>query len=149
MTTTRDYEITYIIDPALDENKRGELSAAIEGKISELKGVISKTTDSLHRKLAYPVKKQRSGFVRLIQAQLAPEHIARLRDEMKRRPSILRWSIVQSAPREDVTTALFDILSKQPRLEPKQAATAKKPAPEITAEEVEEKIAAALEEEVK
>lgn len=148
MSITREYEITYIIDPALDESKRGELSVAIDNKIDEVKGVITSNTDNIRRKLSYPIKKQRGGFLRYIQAQLPAEHVASLRHEMTKLSGILRLTIVQSAPRAEVTTAIFDMLNKQPA-EPKKATVAKKPAIEMTDAEVTEKIEEALDEEVK
>ncbi len=149
MSITREYEITYIIDPALDENKRGELSSAVDSKIDELKGTISTNTDNIRRKLSYPINKQRGGFLRYVQMQLPTEQVAALRHEIQRLKGVLRLSIVQSAARAEVTTAIFDVLNKQPQAEPKKVAIAKKPAKEMSSEEVEEKIAEALDEEVK
>src|SRR5688572_14311010 len=121
MSVTREYVITYIIDPALDENKRGELSSAIDSKIDEVKGTISTNSDNIRRKLSYPIKKQRGGFLRYVQAQLPVEQVATLRHEIKRMTGVLRMSIVQSAARADVTTAIFDMLNKPSQTEPKKA----------------------------
>lgn len=150
MSTTREYEITYIVDPALDEAKRGEINAAIDSKIDELKGMTSSNSETTRRKLAYPIHKQRVGFMRLIQAQLLPEAIFPLRQAIIRLEGVLRFTIIQSAPRLDVTSSFFDVAAKpQTVTEPKKTATAKKPVKEISDAEVEEKIAEALDEEVK
>lgn len=149
MPVTREYEITYIVDPSLEEGKRIELTAAIDSKIDALQGVISANSESTRRKLAYPIKKQRLGFMRLIQAQLAPDKIAPLRHDVKRMPGILRLAIIESAPRADVTTAIFEVVAKEQPAPATVAAAPKKPSKAVTDEEVEAKIAEALDEEVK
>lgn len=148
MSKAREYEITYTMDPSLEDATRAELSSAIDSKIDELKGSISTNSDTTRRKLAFPIKKQRMGFLRLIQAQLPPDQIGTLRHEIKRMAGVLRLTIIQSAPRQDVTSALFDVVTK-PAVEPKAAVATKKPAKQITDQEVEAKIEEALDEEVK
>lgn len=148
MSTLREYEITYILDPALDENKRSEINAAIDTKVDEHKGVISTNSDSTRRKLAYSINKQRTGFLRVIQAQLEPATISPLRHDISRMSGVLRLTVIQSAPRADVTASFFDITAKPATPEPAKAAP-KKAATKMTDEEVEEKIEEALDEEVK
>ena len=148
MPTTREYEITYTLDSRLEEVQRDELNAAIDRTISEQQGSISTNSDTTRRKLAYPIKKQRMGFLRAIQAQLPPEAVQPLRHAIVRLDGVLRLTIIQSPPRPDVTSAIFDTIKQQ--AEPKAAAAAaKKAAPALTTEEVEAKIEEALDEEVK
>ena len=149
MAHTRDYEITYTLDPSLEDAKREEVTATIDRKIDELQGVISSNSDTTRRKLAYPIHKQRMGFMRLIQAQLEPGKIAPLRHDIARLPGVLRLAIIQSAARPDVTSSIFDPINKQQTPEAKPAAVAKKPAKQMSDQEVEAKIEEALDEEVK
>jgi ribosomal protein S6 len=148
MSTTREYEITYTLDPSLDEAKRVELTSAIDSKIDELKGSISTNSETTRRKLAYPIKKQRMGFLRMIQAQLPADQVGTLRHDIKKMAGVLRMTIIQTAARQDVTTAIFDTVTKQ-QTEPKAAVAPKKAAKPVTDEEVEAKIEEALDEEVK
>lgn len=149
MPTTREYEITYLVDPGLDESKRAELNAAIDTKIDEQKGVINTNTESFRRRLAYPIAKNRVGFMRALHAQLPPAAIAPLRHDLTRLAGVMRLTIIQSAPRPDVTASFFDVIAKPSAEAPKQETVSKKPAKTMTDEEVAAKIEQALEEEVK
>jgi len=149
MATTREYEITYTMDPRLEEGTREQLTAAIDKKIDELQGMISTNSATTRRKLAYPIQKQSFGFMRLIQAQLPADKIAPLRHDLQKLAGVLRLTIIQSAPRADVTSAIFDSINKPAAPEKAVAAPAKKPAKAMSDQEVEAKIEEALDEEVK
>ena len=149
MATTREYEITYTMDPRLEEGTRAELTAAIDKKIDELQGIISTNSATTRRKLAYPVQKQTFGFMRLIQAQLPSDKIAPLRHDLQKLAGVLRLTIIQSAPRADVTSAIFDVVNKPAAPEKTVTPVPKKPVKQMSEAEVEAKIEEALDEEVK
>lgn len=143
----KEYEITYSVNPSLEEDKRAEIDAAVDAAVDERGGKISFNTESMRRKMMYPIQKQRVGFVRVVQAQVDPANIEEIRNTIRRLNGIMRVSILQTSQRGSVTPAIFEIPTK-PSLEPKKA-TDDKPAKEITDQEVEEKIEEALEETIK
>jgi ribosomal protein S6 len=140
----REYEITYISDPNLAEDARGQLDAAIDGAIEQLKGSISYNSPNSRRRLSYPIKKQGVGFVRTLQVMLDPVEIGSVREVITKINGALRVSILQTSKREEVTTSIFEAAAKR-QVEPK----IQKKAEPVSAAEVDKKIAEALEEEVK
>jgi len=143
-----EYEITYISTPQLTDEARGELDGTIDAELDKLQASIQSTEPTTRRRLFYPIKKQAAGFLRALNVVLDPAHITPFRQWLTKQPGILRVTILQTAPRSEVTTAIFDELEK-PSVPVKAKVADKKPAKEVTMQEVEERIEEALEEEVK
>lgn len=151
MSTTRQYEITYIVDPSLADEARAEIDRAIDATVQE-HGTISQNTEAVRRRLAYPLKKQHVGFLRTLQAELPTEQISDLEQSVRKMKGVLRTTVIQTSARAAVMATIFDNVKQrdqQGRAEPAAATPAAKPRQEVTMAEVEEKIAQALEEEVK
>lgn len=148
----KEYEITYLVDPKLDEKAKDEVDAVIDGAIAKLEGEISYSspTDSpgSRRRIHYPIKKQRVAWMRALQVALEPDKIDELRSIIKKAENVLRVTILQSPRREEVSAKIFDVAEKVAAA-PQAAAQDAKPAKKVTMEEVEEKIEEALVEEVK
>lgn len=143
----KEYEITYILDPGVAETRRGEVDMAVDTAVSDVKGTISSNSDSIRRRLAYAVKKQRSGFARTVQATLDPAIVNDLRAKIRKLEGVIRLAIIQTTKRDEVSTAIFEKPVKEQQVAAKKVATTA--TPEISDAEVEEKIKAALDEEVK
>lgn len=149
MATEKQYEITYILNPSVDENARGEVDATIDSEIDRLKGSIHTNTEPIRRKLAYSVEKQRVGFARTINATLPPNTVESLRQTIRRMNGVIRLAILQTPPRDDVTPAIFETAIKDQQTTPKPSKKDESPAKKISDAEVEEKIEKALEEDIK
>ncbi len=61
MSTSRQYELVYIVTPDASETDVAELHTQIEQIIERLKGVLDKTENWGRRKLAYEIGKHREG----------------------------------------------------------------------------------------
>lgn len=150
------YEITYISSSNLDETGRAQLDGSIDAKINELAGNATHASNSLRRRLAYPIKKNASGFLRYLHLELAPEHIATIQELLRKESNILRFSILATEKRPEVAA---DIIAKyvqkkgdnkkKPGSNKPTTHTKAKPAGPVTMEAVEKGIEEALSEEVK
>ncbi|MBI3255974.1 MAG: 30S ribosomal protein S6 [Candidatus Andersenbacteria bacterium] len=151
------YEITYISNPNLDEGQRAQLDGAIDSKISELSGTSNHATTSLRRRLAYAINKNSSGFLRYIHLDLAPEHIATIKELLHKDSNILRYSILATARRQEVpaeitakyVTKKTDANKKKMGGNKAGVRTHTKPAGPVSDEAVAKGIEEALSEEVK
>ncbi|MDZ4225285.1 MAG: 30S ribosomal protein S6 [Candidatus Andersenbacteria bacterium] len=139
-----EYEISYISSPNLAEDARGELDAAIDSSVEKAEGNISHNSESIRRRLVYPIQKQSVGFVRTLQVSLNQDKIEKLRQDIRKMSGILRVSVLATPRRAEVSTSIFEVTKEQPA--EKKPTT---PAKAISMEEVEEKIEEALDEEVK
>jgi len=142
-----EYEITYLSNPSLADDARAEVDGTVDTTIEKHQGTITHNTTATRRRLAYPIAKQTTGFARTVQTTLDPANLVPLRDSINKLDGIIRLSIIRTPQREEVSPAIFEAATKEKeqQVQPKKVAPAKK----MSDEEVEEKIAAALEEEVK
>lgn len=149
----RDYEITYLADPQLDEASKDKLDEAIDTAITERAGRIASSfpptgAPGSRRRLHYPISRQHLAWLRTIHATLDEAHAEPLRRTIQKTPGILRLTMLQTVSRPEVSAAMLDSLAAQTR-EAAAPAAASPAAPPVTMAEVEEKIEKALEEEVK
>ncbi len=142
----KEYEISYVSALGLTDEIRSELNNKIDKIIEDKQGAISWNSDSIRRRLIYPIQKQQAGFLRTIQASIDPAHIADIRSLLKKEEGVIRTSILQTTKREEIALSTFEAATKA-YTEPRKAIA--KPAKEMSEEEVEAKIKKALEEEVK
>ncbi len=61
MSTSRQYELVYIITPDASEQDVADLHTQVEGIIQRLNGTLDKTENWGRRKLAYEIGKHREG----------------------------------------------------------------------------------------
>lgn len=149
----RDYEITYLADPQLDEAVKDKLDEAIDAAIAERAGHIVTSfpptgAPGSRRRLHYPIARQRLTWLRTVQVKLDEAHAEALRGAIQKAPGVLRLTMLQTAPRPEVSAAMLDSLAEQARATAAPD-VAQPAAPAVTMAEVEEKIEKALEEEVK
>lgn len=142
-----EYEITYLINPNVTEEARDELNAAVDKKIGELKGLITQSAPTLRRKLAYPVGKTNSAFLRALHIQLDPAHIHDVQSMLKKANGVLRVTILNTPYRKDLDAEFIEkVQIKSPNKKMKKVS---QPQKEVTMEDVEKGIEEALTEEVK
>lgn len=150
----REYEITYLADPQLDEAAKDKLDEAVDAAITEREGHIVSSfpptgAPGSRRRLHYPIARQRLTWLRTVQAKLDEAHADPLRHVIQKTPGILRLTMLQTPPRSEVSAAMLDSLAEQAQKEAATPEPARADAPIVTMAEVEEKIEKALEEEVK
>ena len=61
MSTSRQYELVYIVTPEASDDAVAELHTQIEGIIERFKGTLDKTENWGRRRLAYEIGKHREG----------------------------------------------------------------------------------------
>jgi ribosomal protein S6 len=144
-----EYEVTYLSNPELSEDARGELDAAIDSLIGQLGGAISASDPNNRRRLFYPIKKQTVGFSRTVNVTLDASHVATLRESVGKQNGVLRVALLKTPRRNDVSTETIDEYYKKALPAKPGAEKEKKESKPVTMEEVEEKIEEALDEEVK
>lgn len=149
----REYEITYLANPQLDEAAKDKLDEAVDTEIAQRDGHITGSFPSTgapgsRRRLHYPLARQRLAWLRTIQIKLEENQIESLHGTLRKLPNLLRLTTIQTPPRPEVSVAVLDSLIERDTQQAVPASTLK-PTPAVTMSEVEEKIAKALEEEVK
>ncbi len=141
-----EYEITYHIDPQLDEAARDELNSTIDAEIVKESGKVVHGSNILRRKLAYEIDKKQSVFTRVVDIEIEPEYITNIHKSLQKNPSVLRFVILQTPRREDSGAKLMDQLKQSLG---KGKPVVKGPAKQVTMQDVEKGIEEALSEEVK
>lgn len=145
-----EYEITYLSDPQLTEDVRGELDAAVDSLVNTLGGSVSYAEPNNRRRLFYPIKKQTAGFARAMNITLDPSKIQELRQAVAKQAGVLRLYCLKTPRRTDIGAEILDEFYKRSmQTKSSPADKEKKEAKPVTMEEVEEKIEKALDEEVK
>ncbi len=89
----RQYKITLILSPNLEEKNSDDFSQKFEQNINKLGGKIINKTNLEHKELAYPIKKFETGYFLLISFMLDPEKIKDLEGQLKHDQNILRYMI--------------------------------------------------------
>ena len=105
----RQYELTLILSPNLQEGEINSLEQEIEKGIKELKGSLKNQGKPEKRELSYPIKKFQSGYFVLLTFLLGPDKIEELSSLLKDKKDIIRY-LINLAPEEK----LF-IPKKKPR----------------------------------
>lgn len=90
----REYELTVIIHPDLDENAVRDLITRISNWITEDGGEITKTDIWGKRELAYLIRKQRQGQYVLFQANMNPTAGAKLERNLGYLETVLRYMLI-------------------------------------------------------
>ena len=89
----RQYELTLIFSPNLQEEKIASLEQEIEKEIKELEGSLKNKEKPEKRELAYPIKKFQSGYFVLLTFLLGPDKIKELFSLLKQKKDVIRYLI--------------------------------------------------------
>lgn len=144
---TNTYEITYLIDPGIDESGRDKLDAAIDKLITDKKGAILQTSPTLRRKLAYPVDDKHSVFLRTLHFEVDPTHTPELETTIRKTEGVLRFTLLRSPVRQDL--AKDPLKEAREQKQQKKESRQRKAQKQVSMEDVEAGIEKALTEEVK
>ena len=99
----RDYEILYIVRPALEEEKLNEAVGKVTALIETLGGQHERTNVWGKRRLAYEVDRLREGFYVLTEFQLDPGRVPEMESTLKISDSVFRHLIVRRPERKKVS----------------------------------------------
>src|SRR5581483_3787757 len=98
-----EYEVTYLADPTLPDEARGELDASVDTLINELGGTITHSAPSIRRRLMYPINKQTAAFARALNIQLEGEKLEEFRKTLRRKAGVMRLAIIRTPQRTEVS----------------------------------------------
>jgi small subunit ribosomal protein S6 len=90
----RDYELTFIVHPELDESAFNDVLERVTGWITDGGGEVEKTDLWGKRTLAYPIRKQTEGHYVLMHTQLDPEFCSELERNLRFLEPIMRFLLI-------------------------------------------------------
>jgi len=90
----RDYEIVYVIRPALAAEARTAKVDRIHSLITDNGGELGKVEDWGKRVLAYEIRHNAEGFYGLAEFRLPPDQVRTVEDRLNIDEEILRYQIV-------------------------------------------------------
>lgn len=94
----KPYELTYIISSEITAEEAEAEAKNIESLIQDKEGIILKSEKPSPRTLAYPIKKQCSGFFGVLEFQLEPEHLGELKEKLQKDGKIIRHMLIIKNP---------------------------------------------------
>ncbi|MBT3189296.1 MAG: 30S ribosomal protein S6 [Anaerolineae bacterium] len=90
----RNYELTCILHPDLDETAFNEALEKIKGWITESDGKVEKVDNWGRRKMAYMIRKQLEGQYFLIHASMLPATITEMERKLRLLEPVMRYMFV-------------------------------------------------------
>lgn len=84
-----NYEVLYVIDPALGEEATAEVVAKFKGLV-EAKGTVGEVDEWGKRRLAYPINDIQEGYYVLMTFTASADLPAELDRQMRIHPSVMR-----------------------------------------------------------
>ena len=94
----KTYELTYIVSPELISEEAEAKSKEIETIIQNKEGSILKQLNPIAKTLSYPIKKQASGYLGVLEFQLEPERLNELEENLKKDEKIVRHMVIIKKP---------------------------------------------------
>jgi ribosomal protein S6 len=94
----KPYELTYVLSSAATADESERAKADIESFIQQDGGVIVKSAKSAAKSLAYPVKKNHSGYVVSLEFQADPLKVKSLKEKLDQEKNVLRAMVVVVRP---------------------------------------------------
>lgn len=97
----KTYELTYIVSPELISEEAETKAKEIEALIKTGEGAVSRQNIPMARTLSYPIKKQASGYLGVLEFQLEPEKLNELEESLKKDEKIVRHMVVIKKPAKE------------------------------------------------
>ena len=88
-----NYELMFVIDPALDEEKRAAAIDTVKG-IIEAEGSVGEVDEWGLRKLAYPIQKKNEGYYVVVEFEAEPTLPQELDRRLRISDQVMRHIIV-------------------------------------------------------
>ena len=90
-----NYEVMFIIDPALEEEQQNAALETVKGIIAD-NGTLGEVDDWGMRKLAYPIRKKKEGHYVVIPFQAEPDMPKELDRRLRISDALMRHIIVNT-----------------------------------------------------
>ena len=126
----KPYELTYIISSEITAGEAEAEVKNIESFVKDKEGIILKLEKISPITLAYPIKKQSSGFFGVLEFQLEPEHLGELKEKIQKNDKIIRHMIIINNPakiqkerrikRKPLVTSIFSASAEKTKEEAKE-----------------------------
>jgi len=94
----KTYELTYIVSPELISEEAEAKSKEIEAIIQNKEGSVLRQSNPIVKTLSYPIKKQASGYLGVLEFQLEPEKLKELEETLKKDGKIVRHMVIIKKP---------------------------------------------------
>lgn len=89
------YEIMFIVKTTLEESVVKSTVESLTSIITDMKGKVENSKDMGQRELAYPIKKEISGFYYILTVEASHEAIAEFDRKARLNENILRHQIIK------------------------------------------------------
>jgi small subunit ribosomal protein S6 len=89
------YEMMFIVKTTLDEEAANKVSKTYEDIISSMKGKLTDSKNLGNKKLAYPIKKEATGYYYVLNFEATPEIVAEVDRKARIDESVLRHMIIR------------------------------------------------------
>lgn len=86
----RAYELTIVVPPTVKADRRSTVIESLKKTIEKAKGVVDRVDEIGLRDLAYPIRKERTGWYATLQISLPPDALAGVDALVRRDENILR-----------------------------------------------------------
>lgn len=94
-TTLRPYELMYLVQPGVDEERLSAIGERIQQAIASAGGKVEKFNVIGRRRLAYKIDRHRDGTYTVVDFQLDPAQAREIDRTIKLQEDILRHLIVR------------------------------------------------------
>ena len=92
----RDYELTYIVHPQVDQEELDGVVKGIESLVETNGGTVHKVESWGLRRLAYPIRKLREGHYIFMTVGLEAQSVPEIERMLKLNESVIRHLIVRT-----------------------------------------------------
>ena len=89
------YEMMFIVKTRLDEEAANKVSKVYEDIIKSMKGNLTDSKNLGNKKLAYPIKKEATGYYYVLNFEATPEIVAEVDRKARIDESVLRHMIIR------------------------------------------------------
>jgi len=89
------YEMMFIVKTTLDEEAANKVSKTYEDIITSMKGKLTDSKNLGNKKLAYPIKKEATGYYYVFNFEATPEIVAEVDRKARIDESVLRHMIIR------------------------------------------------------
>ena len=96
----KTYELTYIVSPEITLEEAEAKGKEIELAISSKEGIILKQLNPVAKTFSYPIGKNASGFLGVLEFQLESEKLIELEAELTKDVKIVRHMLIIKKPAE-------------------------------------------------
>jgi small subunit ribosomal protein S6 len=145
------YELMYIVASSISDDEIPTVTDGVLNFITELGGKVIKEEHLGKKKLAYPVAKTRNGYYVVINFEFEPKNVSELDAKVRNAEGIIRHLIInmEESMRRMAKDAVAQEKMNKNRTERAKATEGSNPeADKVTDENLDEKIEAALSEDI-